>query len=175
MSPTPDELAHSFPGLAAALTPRDLGALANALELRELTAGDRIVTEGEPASKLFLVHAGSLLVQLRTEVGVIEVTRLGAGDMVAEIGFIDGGPSSATVSAAETSTVWALSQSTLQGLAGPHPDVATKVLASVCATVARRIRTASDRFDELAPGETVTEGAPGLLQRLSLLFGLARS
>lgn len=175
MSTDPAELVHSFAALAAPLTTHDLGALSRALEVRELSAGDRIVFEGEPASTLFLVRSGTLQVQLRTAGGVLDATNLRAGDIVAEVAFIDGGPSSATVRATESSSVWALSRPALEGLADAHPDVAARVLASVCATLAHRIRSASDRFDELAPGEAVPEGTPSVMQRLALLFGLARS
>jgi CRP-like cAMP-binding protein len=175
MSLSSDELAQRFPTLAGAASQDDLDALHRALAPRALAVGDVLVAEGKPSSSLFLVTAGNLRVQVSAAAGVIEVATIGPGGVVAEISFIDGGASTATVSATEPTAVLALDRGAFDGLIESHPALAAHLLGSVCATLAARIRAANGRFDHLAHGEAVEDEAPGLLDRLYALFGLTRN
>ncbi len=174
MTTTAGELATLFPTLVGDLSEDDLVAVLRALSPRALAVGQVLVEEGRPSSSLFLVTGGAMRVRVKAAAGVVEVATLGPGAIVAEISFIDGGPSSATVSATEPTTVLALDRDALDGLVEEHPAVAAKLLERVCRTLASRIRAATDRFDHLAHGEAVEEEAPGILDRLYALFGLSR-
>ena len=174
MPRTPDELAQRFPTLAGTLSGDDLAALHRALTPRSLAVGEALLVEGQTSASLWLVTAGRLRATVRTATGVLDVATLTAGDLVAEISFIDGGLSTASITALEPSTAAALTREALDGLVETHPTVAAHVLESVCATLVARLRAATERFDDLAPGEAIPDEAPGLLERIYTLFGLSR-
>ena len=112
-------------------------ALASELQVLELAAGDALVRQGEDADSLFVILEGRLAVVLERE-GEQEqqVSELGAGNVVGEIALIAGGKRSATVRAAEPSTLARLSASALDRLLALHPGMA----ARLAELVSRRLR-----------------------------------
>src|SRR5689334_11934451 len=79
---------------------------------REVAAGDALVQEGQPLDSVFLVIDGALSVRTRA-LGGSEVARLLSGEVVGEMSFVDSRPPSASVIAAEQSTVLAVPRSLL--------------------------------------------------------------
>lgn len=174
---TGQELAEHFPSIAGSLKGEDLETLRAAFDARDLVSGEELLLEGEPSASLYLLWSGMLRVRVTAMAGSVEVATIAPGNLVAELSFIDGGPSSATISAAEPVEMLALRRDRFEELVQSHPAVAAQVLSGVCTTLARRIRSATGRFEHLAPGETVEdeEEAPRLLDRIFALFGLSRS
>jgi CRP/FNR family cyclic AMP-dependent transcriptional regulator len=75
-------------------------------------AGTVLIRQGQPADSLFILLEGRLAVFLgrRQE---REIARLGAGEIVGEMSFVDSRPPSATVRSSEDSIVFAVGRSSL--------------------------------------------------------------
>lgn len=172
---SPSQLSAQFPTFTRSLDDGELAALSSALAPRELARGEALLVEGQPSSSLYLVTRGQCTVRVAAANEPMLVATVGPGAIVGEVSFIDGGKTSATLRALEPTFVLALHREAFDALASSHPAVATRVLGNVCASLAARIRTATDRFDTLAPSEAIVEDAPGILDRLYDLFGLSRS
>lgn len=74
---------------------------------QQVPAGTTLIHQGQAIDTLYLVLDGSLVVSTRA-LGGQEVARLGAGEMVGEMSFIDARPPSATVTAVENTVVLAI-------------------------------------------------------------------
>lgn len=83
---------------------------------QRLPAGTTLITEGQAVDTLYIILEGSVTV-LSGALGGKEVARLGAGEMVGEMSFIDARPPSATVRALDQATVFAI----------PRPALANKL------------------------------------------------
>lgn len=68
----------------------------NRLELR---TGELVFSEGDPPTSAFLIESGCIAIQARTGDGEIELGRLGAGDLLGEMGVLDSSPRTASARA----------------------------------------------------------------------------
>lgn len=81
---------------------------------RFVPAGGILIEQGVPVDAVFILLEGTLAVWLKSRRGPErELARLGAGEIVGEMSFVDARPPSATVKALEDSTVFALSKAIL--------------------------------------------------------------
>jgi CRP-like cAMP-binding protein len=80
------------------LTDGDVEWMADAGERRWVEPGGVLIEEGKPVAWLVLVLEGELAVSVA---GVGEIARLGPGEVVGEMSFVDTAPPSATVAARE--------------------------------------------------------------------------
>jgi len=78
------------------LTDGDVEWIARTGTRRTLQAGEVLIEEGKPVDSVIILLEGELLVTVR---GVGEVARLGTGEIVGEMSFVDAAPPSATVAA----------------------------------------------------------------------------
>ncbi len=65
----------------------------------ELRAGDVIFREGDAPTSAFLIESGSIVIEARVANGDIELGRLGAGDLLGEMGVLDSSPRTASARA----------------------------------------------------------------------------
>ena len=65
---------------------------------RRLVAGDQLILEGQPISAMYILIEGNLEV---TNKGIGVLAKLGIGEIVGEMSFIDAAPPSATVTAVD--------------------------------------------------------------------------
>jgi CRP-like cAMP-binding protein len=79
------------------LTDADVEWLAGAGQRRWVEPGAVLIHEGKAVDSVILVLDGELVVQVK---GVGEVARLGVGEVVGEMSYVDTAPPSATVAAA---------------------------------------------------------------------------
>ena len=98
------------------LNDQDIEWLVGVGEKRSIPAGDVLIREGQPFDAIFIVLDGTLAVEAAA-LGGKEINRLGCGEIVGEMSFVDARPPSATVRAIEKSTVFAV----------PRPDLATRL------------------------------------------------
>lgn len=137
----------------ADLSDADCDAVLSILKARKGAPGDTLFTEGEAGDSLMIVLDGQLVARVRTDAGAEEeVARLGPGEVVGEMAFVDAEPRSATVSTPGGATVLAFTRDALRQLYTSAPRVAAAVQRNVLFDVARRLRDA---------GEKLTEGAAG--------------
>lgn len=95
MAVAPRVLLAAFPS-ARSLHPDDLKVLLNALEPVRLPAGSVLFAAGEPPEDGYLVVAGTVRV-VRPGEGELILGTLGRGQLIGEMGLLDGAPRSATV------------------------------------------------------------------------------
>jgi CRP-like cAMP-binding protein len=95
-----------------------------------------------------------------------EVARLGPGEVVGEMAFVDAEPRSATVSAPEGATVLEFSREALAGLCRSAPRVAAAIQRNVLFDVARRLRDAGEKLtDGVVARDARWSAAPESLRR----------
>jgi hypothetical protein len=99
--------------LFAPLGAAELERVARALEAVELPAGARVVTEGEPGDRYFLVAEGELEVSTGG--------RLGRGDGFGELALLADVPRTATVVARSPVRLYALERGTFLDAVASHP------------------------------------------------------
>lgn len=144
---TPEAIAEA---LAKVFARDHASALQRAATPRPLAAGETLLEANAPSHTLYFVCDGELAIATddATELG-----RCGAGAIVGEVSTFDGGPASATVTAARTATVLGWDREALDALYRDHPHAATALMQELCATLAARIRASSDLFEQLTTGQ----------------------
>jgi CRP-like cAMP-binding protein len=105
---------------------------------RAFAAGDVILEEGAPASALHLVGSGSVAVEKAHLGGRIALAELGPGDLVGEVSFLDGSPTSASVVAHTEVTAYEFEG--LEELLAAEPALAAGFYHSLAVTLAQRLR-----------------------------------
>ena len=118
----------------------------------ELSTGQLLIQQGEPHPYMYFLDAGELNIQYRTDKD--EVVRLetgGPGTTVGELGFYLGTPATASVSAAEPSIVYALSQENLRRLEVSTPLAASLLHHLLLKRIAQRLRSAVESIEALSP------------------------
>src|SRR5579863_8383494 len=121
---------------------------------RGLADGDVIVREGEPIDNLFITLSGQFRVTLRDGQ---EVARLGAGEVVGEIAFVDSALPSATVTATGRAAVLALPKALLQQRLGADPPFAARFYRALAIFLADRLRATTRRLGYGAAGDLDSE------------------
>jgi glutaminase len=167
--PTIEERLATITSLSA----EQAAVLARAFASRTLQPGEALLTEDRASDALFVLHEGQLDVSVGDAAASVELGLIPLGVVFGEVSFIDEGSATATVKARTTSTVLSLSRDALRSLRRDHPRIATAVMRAAAASLASRVRLASDRLDELTLGEVASE-APrtGWLGALRSLFGI---
>ena len=110
---------------------------------RTFSAGSRLICEGELAECLHLILTGRVRVERShpTFSEPVVLVECGPGDVVGELGVLDGEPRRDSVMAVERTETVELSATALAGAMLEHPE-----LAELLPTFSRRLRT----IDELA-------------------------
>jgi CRP-like cAMP-binding protein len=139
----------------AGLGDEECDAVLGVLRAQRGNPGDTLFREGDPGEALMIVLEGQLVARVRTQAGTEEeVARLGPGEVVGEMAFIDAEPRSATVSTPGGATVVTFTRSALGALKKSAPRVAAAIQRNVLLDVARRLRDAGEKLSEGAAGTT---------------------
>ncbi|HYJ60508.1 MAG TPA: cyclic nucleotide-binding domain-containing protein [Actinomycetota bacterium] len=115
---------------------RDLSAIARVVREIDHETGSVIAVEGEPGAGLFVIDTG----RANVSIGGARVNTLGPGDFFGEMALLDGGPRTATVTAATELQLFALTGWAFRGLVSEHPQMAMRVME----TMAARLRAATE-------------------------------
>ena len=145
----PIELPLEQVSLLREFTPDQLDRLRPYLERREFTAGSTIFHAGAPGSHLFLVTRGRASVHLVTGDRDIRLVTFTPGTVFGELAILDHGLRSATVTADDALTVFALSQDGFTSLQSSEPDVAIKILSALGRELSSRLRQANMTIHQL--------------------------
>jgi CRP/FNR family transcriptional regulator, cyclic AMP receptor protein len=144
-----DIVRHS--SLAADLTEEECLGLAERVSHLHLTDGQMLLTEGTIDHTLYVIVSGRLEVVKETGGGeVVTLCVHGVGDMVGELGFIDGSAHSASVRALGECQVLTLERSALELLIGDYPGVCYKLMRTLLHTVHAILRRMNIQFVELS-------------------------
>ncbi len=107
---------------------------------RVLPAGEILIHEGRPFDAVFIVLDGTLAVEVAA-LGGKEINRLGCGEIVGEMSFVDSRPPSATVRAIQSSTVFAVPRTDLAERLDSEPAFAARFYRAICLFLSDRLRS----------------------------------
>jgi CRP/FNR family transcriptional regulator, cyclic AMP receptor protein len=138
------------------LNDADVNWLAKHGARRLLSDGEIIVHEGRAADALFITLSGQFGVSLPDGQ---EVARLGTGEVIGEIAFVDSAPPSATVTAAGSAAVLALSKTLLQQHLTSDAAFAARFYRALAIFLADRLRATTRRLGYGRIGDLDSEAA----------------
>jgi CRP/FNR family cyclic AMP-dependent transcriptional regulator len=133
------------PDFLSLLAPEDRDAIEAAAARRQYPRGSVILHSGDDAASVLILLDGRVKIACPSAEGKEVVLAFrGPGDLVGELGAIDGRPRSSSVAALEAVTALALPANALRQLAETRVGVAVALLRIVCA----RLRSSdTDRAD----------------------------
>jgi CRP-like cAMP-binding protein len=111
----------------------EINIFRNSPDLRTVSAGEVLFTEGEAGDLMFAVVSGVLHLSVNGRV----VDEVGAGQIVGEMALIDQSPRSATATAAVDSTVAPVDRKRFVYLVQEHPTFALLVMELMAARLRR--------------------------------------
>jgi CRP-like cAMP-binding protein len=152
----------------AALTWRELEALASHCVVRHLAKDEMLFAEGDPCEGLFVVQSGVLKLLKMSETGreqVLATER--AGSTVGELALFDGGSFPAAAAAVEPSTVLCLPKREFLEMCKNSSEVAFAVIR----TLASRYRYLTSLVEELSLKE-VSHRLARFLRDRATLYGV---
>src|SRR5689334_8730817 len=134
--PPPPDPAASLQrvGLFADMDRRQAEQIARLLKVRPFKKGETIIMEGSGGAAFFLIDSGEAAVSSKG----VHLATLGPGDYFGEIALIDGGPRSATVTAATDLVCYGLTFWEFRPLIERNGTIAWKLLQAL----AKRLRAA---------------------------------
>lgn len=110
-----------------------LSALAQQGRTRRFVAGQVLIRQGEPSDVMYVIAQGRVRVE-RSHPALtepVQLSELGPGDTVGEMGLLDGGSRSATVVALEDTQALELTASAITATLLEFPQVARSMLYSL--------------------------------------------
>lgn len=132
--------------LLAGLSDRQIESLAASGRRKRLAAGAVVVSEGDPGHSLYLVLSGSVGIRKTDEFGnSVQVAERHADSFFGEMSLLDGGPRAADVVTLEPSEFLIVDRAEFLRLVKADPDVAMKVITTLCARLRESDTLASKR------------------------------
>lgn len=139
--------------LLSVLSDEDLEWLIQVGSVASSSAGDVLIREGTDIDRLLVVLTGTLGLRI-ANLGDRVVGRMGPGEVVGELSFIDARPTSASVEALEPSRCLVIPRHALARRLETDPPFAARFYRALALFLADRLRTAPNRFgftlDDLA-------------------------
>ncbi len=133
--------------LFSAMNGAQLAALGRTGNMRRFSKGQIIVNQSSPGNTFYIVISGQVKVALLNEDGrEIILTLLGEGDFFGELSLLDNDPRSASVVAAEYTTLFTLSRKQFYQLITANPRILESIIKEMC----RRLRRADEKINSLA-------------------------
>ena len=133
-----------------------LRRLAEQGQPRSFEAGAELMRQGEVGNAMYVILRGRVRVE-RSHPDLTEplaLAELGPGEVVGEMGLLDGSPRSATVTAVDETETVELSADVLGQVVVQYPDVSGALLR----LLTRRLRSTDELADELARRRAATRG-----------------
>jgi cAMP-binding proteins - catabolite gene activator and regulatory subunit of cAMP-dependent protein kinases len=125
--------------LSEALAPRDVDWLADVVRPRRFDSGDVLIAEGAAPATLWLVLSGEAVVATKAA-GV--VARVGVGDLLGEVSFVDRLPATATVAADGPVVAAEIPCAPLETRLAENGEFSVRFYKALAAFLARRLRVA---------------------------------
>ncbi len=137
------------------LNDRDIDWMITHGNREKVTAHTILIHEGQPISALYIVLEGTLSVSVAA-VGNQEIGKIGCGEVLGEMSFIDGRLPSATVKAVEDSVVLAIPRQKLAEKLDRDVLFALRFYRAVTKFLSSRLRNTVNRFSEEAKNPSPT-------------------
>ena len=145
---------------------------------KKVVPQDVLIQEGQPIDALYIVVEGMFSIQLKAA-GNKEVARVGAGEVLGEMSYVDSRPPSATVVAVEDSMVLAISRDKLSTKLKEDMGFSAHFYRALSIFLADRLRATTSQFgygkvDESADDNALAEDEMDLDELDSASMGGAR-
>lgn len=159
--------------LLAAINDRDFEWFLRSGKHTEISAGSPLINEGQRIDALYIVLKGTFSVSVEAT-GDKEIARIGSGEVLGEISFIDSRPPSATVKALEDSIVWAVPRMQLNTKLSQDVSFSSHFYQAIATFLSDRLRNTVSRLgdfdhstddDSILPEDTLN---PQLSNKLEL-------
>ena len=122
--------------LTLEMTDEQRKALAAAMTLRELAAGEVLVREGDTDDHLYVIASGVLgIIKAAGTENEMTINTVKPGDVVGELSFLDGATRYASLVAMSSSRVLGLSRGDLEGLLDRNPQLVYRVMRAIVRVV----------------------------------------
>ena len=138
-----------MPALAPSLeflTAKDWDLLALHAQTVDYQAGERVIRQGAPLHRLYVVRRGSVAIEINGR----EVARLGEGAVCGEMAFLEGAGASASVVAIRAVTTEEISAPELRQLFEMFPSLGLRFYKSLAVTLSRKLRDTSSKLAKLS-------------------------
>lgn len=135
---------HRSIPLFTGLTPRQARIFALLSDIRAVPAGTRLLSEGEEGKDLYVVVDGELLAWIEREGGRIELSRMGRGAVVGEVGYFVQ-KRTANVDAVSDARLIRFEPEDLERMRRRYPRIAAAVYANLNRIQAERMARATQR------------------------------
>ncbi|HRK03052.1 MAG TPA: Crp/Fnr family transcriptional regulator, partial [Oligoflexia bacterium] len=127
--------------------------------VRRLKKGELLFNEGDPSKAMYFVQGGSIRLFKRKGTGSIELGSIHKGEVIGEMGFLDGGPRSASAEAVQDVELLEISNVNLAEQLKSMPPWLPVLLR----TVVNRLRSANNKIRQLESASTAyTYGSEGV-------------
>jgi CRP/FNR family cyclic AMP-dependent transcriptional regulator len=152
------------------LSDQDVDWMVETGECEQIEAGTVLIREGEPVTTLYVLLDG--LIEITVHAADDQhIAKLGRGEVVGEMSFVDARPPSATVRAAEDLVVLSVSRARLTEKLHREADFAARFYRAIAMSLSHRLR---EMDSILAGGKVGASGAdpdeldPNVLDTLHL-------
>jgi CRP/FNR family cyclic AMP-dependent transcriptional regulator len=131
------------------LSDDDIAALEERAETPSFAAGEVLIEEGEPIQSIFLIRSGSVEVSRMMRGKRVVLAQCGEGEIFGEIGFLDGEPATATVTAVEPVTALEINRIRMSVYLRMDDQIAKTFYRCLCHVLASRLRDLSRKMPDL--------------------------
>ena len=136
--------------LGADLTGEEVHTLARLMDVKPLEDGEVLVREGDTNHALHLLASGELEVSRRDFGGTdVHLHTMHQGELAGAMGFVDGIPRSATLSAKGPARVYSLEREAFEGLIDGYPRLVYHIMRTVTRTAHGAMLGLNSQVEEL--------------------------
>ena len=129
--------------LLAPLDEASLVALAMCMRVRRWPAGAAVFRAGDPGVSVLVVAEGTLV----AKDGANVLNRMGVGEVIGEMAFLDPAPRSASVEAVTDVVAYELDQDAMDVLRRRAPAAVAAIVTMAIRDVTRRLRNLDERIE----------------------------
>lgn len=140
------------------LSDADIEWMCEAGHTRSLAAGGRLIEAGHAVDDISLVLRGELAVYA----GGNEIARLGEGEIVGELSFLDARPPYASVEAVEPSIVLCVPHGAVHARFAREPTFGTRFYRSLGVFLASRLRQTVGQLGVFGERDSLAENDPSI-------------
>jgi serine/threonine protein phosphatase PrpC len=124
--------------------------VARICEARAIDPREVLASQGEPGDAMYVIVDG----RVEVEHNGIPIASLSAGEHFGEISLLDAQPRSATVTSMQPGSVIVIRREAFEDFCQREPELGSKLLFQLAATLAIRLRLANERMTEVS--QTIT-------------------
>jgi CRP-like cAMP-binding protein len=151
--------------ILAPLSEEERRSLAAGARLLNYSRGETIISYGQEGDSMFVIHAGSVSVQMPSPEGPVEVAQLGPGSIFGEVALLTGESRTADVVALSDVAAVKIGKQLMEPLMHENPGLASALSLKI-----------AERQTNLASATPTAreEESRSVLDRIRLYFGLTR-